>query len=834
MSVAITVFGVSINLQNPIVCYVLLRSVRGSGAYPKPHLPSKLGDNEAYSTALPDSSATLLVWEKILSSEEEVFILSDMGCGQISIPDECPIAGGNTITGAPFGPLVIDEGAQRTSVTGVGSLCRKGIAGEQIFNEVLKELNEQLVQGTLPKVLQAIILKIGELSGLGEVLESRQVIGVVDFFYRRTFVDGLDGPLFEILSNRPSLRTRDPMIEFEIKRCNQGVSKGYTLHVALSNYDELLKSQLVHFAEDQQEAKISAFAHVTDIEVSVFDLSGELVDKIKNQFPQSIDVGLSVLGGHDLMPPPFRGAKNSADLEARSKIVTSSFEAASIANRSGALDTLRKQAAEIVSLIGTRIAVLENIWFERGMEGQLAVIRWIKKKLEQPSVSEAYLVDPFLGSEAFSRVVARQGNQSAILNIIISPGQKNPDSNSADDTDTNGVSDYLEKLKSTASELCEKLAGKISIFHIKRGGGTKQAFHDRYICIVSNKGLPSVYLLSNSLSKAAGVWPFAICALNQVNSWRVYAYILELVRSNSTSNEYSSELVWDNTSLNSVAVKVSASELQPEVRPPQIMKINKFLQGLREIVVRNSTAQGRINEYVMGFLADLPDGVDTDVFGDALFKVSSHRDAVLALVSSLFRRAGQIRVASILDEKMLDQFLESLPRPDERRISFIPSESRSSVFSNLSSTILRKPNATNFLLRSFNPRMRQLISLIETQRYGYEFDAHEAGLMLAIIALDVAASPTAGSLQSREGLAADYIHWVGRLMRSSVVSVKYSEGGILIPEWSQDLFMIAQRLSDVSRELGSVLDPAFARIDDDPWVSPLFKSVLASSLTNKI
>lgn len=834
MSVALTVFGIAVDSGKPIICYVMLRSVRGSGAYPKPNLPSKSEDNETYSTVVPDSTVTLLVWERVLSSDDEIIVGNEIVQGQLSIPVDCPVAGGQIITGAPFGPLLIEESAQRANITGVGHLCRKGIAGEKIFTELLEEFNEKLMPGTSPRVLQSLILKIGELSGIGDLLEPRQVIGVVDFFYRRSFVDGLDGPLFDILPVRPDFRKKEPMVDFDIRRRKEAGDQSYMLNVTLRNYDELLKSTLVHIAENQLEVRISAPAHITDVTVAVFDGSGDLVDQINNQFCQSIDVGLSASGVVDLLPPPFPGAKNSADLEVRPKIVTSSFEAASIANRSGGLDILRTQATRICSLIGKRTAVLENVWFERGIDGQLEVIRWIKKKIEQPSVSEAYLVDPFLGSEAFSRVVVRQGNQSAVLNIIVSPGRKNPDSDSIDDTEANGVSDYLEKLKSTASSLDEKLAGKISVFNIKRGGGAKQAFHDRYICIVNNKGVPAVYLLSNSLSKAAGVWPFAIGALSQVTSWRVYAYILELVHGDLQSNELSPEVIWENSSVKSTHVKRMVSEPLPDAKPAWVVKVNEFLFGLREIILRNSKSEVTIGAYVTAFLADWPEGVDIDKFGGALFDISSHRDAVLVFVSRVFRNAGQIGIADIMDEKALAQFLERLPRPDYRSISFIPCESRSSFFSNLSATILRKPNATNFVLKSLNTRMYQLVSMIETQRYDYEYEAHEAGLMLSIIALEIAASSAVGSLQIRAGLTADYIHWIGRLMRSHIVSVKYRDGEIVIPEWSQDLLLTAQRLAEVSRELGSILDSAFARINNDPWVSPFFKSTLASSLAEKV
>lgn len=824
MSIALSVIGIVVDAKEPILCYSLLRVVRGSGAFPDPNLPSDVEINGVYHTPVPGSPIKLLTWERVLTYDEENLVRREISQGCISIPVDCPIAGGEIITGVPFGPLIVSEGSQRRTITGAGLLYREGIASDIVFNSVVTTLNESLKQGTAPKVLRSLIQKIGELLGEDQPLKYRIPIGAVDFFYRGSFKEGVDGPLFEIIAVKPNFRSRDPMVQLRICRDKAEENLEYMLHVTLSNYDDVVKSTLFNVDVHEKEVSVISPTHITDVTVRVFDNAGNLVDQITNKFVQQIGFGLSAIGAVDILPSPFRGSPKTPDLDLRARIVTSTFEGASIANRSGGLDVLRLQAISINTLIGKQSGNSEDIWFERGLDSQVDVIRWIKKKIEQPGVSKVYLVDPYLGSDAFKRVVVRQGNQSAALYIIVSPGRVDPD---AETTNTTDVNYYLEKLKSTAADLAEMLAGDVTVFHIKRGDGSRQAFHDRYICMVDDKGVPTVYLLSNSLSKAAGDWPFAISALDQVTCWRVYAYIFDLIHGDPKVTKLHPEVIWSSSD-----AKLAQSEHEPspsDEAPHWVVQANAFLSDVRNIIIQNSKYAELLDARINLFLSYLPEGLDLDKLAEALFKASWHREAIVIFISKRFRGAELIKVADILDESLLAQFIDKLPTPDHKNISCIPLESRRTVFKNLSETIVRKPRATNFVRGSLNPKMHQLVCLIETQRHAFTWEAHEACLILSIIALEVAAHLEAGPISFRVGLATDYIHWIGRLMRSDTAATKYGSGNILVEEWEHDLTYAAQKLVHVNRVLGGALDPAIARVNDDPWVTPVFKNAIANS-----
>jgi hypothetical protein len=80
---------------------------------------------------------------------------------------------------------------------------------------------------------------------------------------------------------------------------------------------------------------------------------------------------------------------------------------------------------------------------------------------------------------------------------------------------------HVADLVAAADAHVDQLCGEIEIIHVERGSGTRQAFLDRYLGLVSRDGTPTVYLLSNSLSKAAGDWPFTVAEIDTPTSWRI-------------------------------------------------------------------------------------------------------------------------------------------------------------------------------------------------------------------------------------------------------------------------------------------------------------------------
>ena len=122
---------------------------------------------------------------------------------------------------------------------------------------------------------------------------------------------------------------------------------------------------------------------------------------------------------------------------------------------------------------------------------------------------------------------------------------------------------------------------------------------------------------------------------------------------------------------------------------------------------------------------------------------------------------------------------------------------------NIGSTIARKQNATNVVRAKLNPKVHEYVEMIETQRLeeGISWDVHGASLFLCIIALDVAIDFKAAPVRFRIGLATDYIHWLGRLMRSDVAVSAYVAEDNVPQEWKDDLVFAAEQVTKAARPL---------------------------------
>jgi hypothetical protein len=138
-------------------------------------------------------------------------------------------------------------------------------------------------------------------------------------------------------------------------------------------------------------------------------------------------------------------------------------------------------------------------------------------------------------------VVIRQGNERIELEILVSPSRN---ALTTADADLDPLGKYLSEMTATAARWSSQLCGRISIYYIKRGDCTKQAFHDRYLCTLDQERTPRAYLLSNSLNKAAGDWPFCICELDRANSYQIHSYIQALLQGRDRNRSVEVTVIW--------------------------------------------------------------------------------------------------------------------------------------------------------------------------------------------------------------------------------------------------------------------------------------------------
>jgi hypothetical protein len=102
-------------------------------------------------------------------------------------------------------------------------------------------------------------------------------------------------------------------------------------------------------------------------------------------------------------------------------------------------------------------------------------------------------------------------------------------------------------------------------------------------------------------------------------------------------------------------------------------------------------------------------------------------------------------------------------------------------------------------------------------------------LFLCIIGLEVAISGDAQH-SHRIGLATDYVHFIGRLMRSNLVTSRYASRDTVPKEWLEEPGYAAETIVRARRELGADLDVAISRVMSDTLVTHYLKDGLASFL----
>jgi hypothetical protein len=441
------------------------------------------------------------------------------------------------------------------------------------------------------------------------------------------------------------------------------------------------------------------------------------------------------------------------------------------------------------------------------------------------------LVDPFLGTAALTRVIARQGHENLNLTIVVSPGGIDPD---ADHPDARASGDHIDKLVAAAEEWSDRLCGSISIVHVQRGGGRQQAFHDRYLVLINNADVPLVFLLSNSLSRAAGIWPFAISEFDRPMAWEVRGYVEDFLEGKG-DRQLVPKVVWQ-------ASQKSTAELMPRVAPEgsEVQEPDwvEFLRRLIGILWRALSGMPRHREAVIAaidaFIANWPTGIDIAASGGALFAQFGHRPEVIGWLSSRLenRTAEQEEMASYLDGELLRQFIGKLP-PNELGASgyLQPLTDRDAYFQRLALAIIRENSPTDYVRDKLNPAMHALVQRIELQRGnpGQSGDSLSGAMCLVNIALRVAIASTKSEATPRIGLAADYVHWYGRVTRSEIAATLLDSEYGRVPGLSDDVDSAAASVLKAGELFGEPLDAAISRLRDDQLIVSSVKVALVDS-----
>ena len=559
---------------------------------------------------------------------------------------------------------------------------------------------------------------------------------------------------------KPHYRGKEPCRRIRLTR-SPTFDGDITVCIEAKSWNSIIFDGQVRMLAGEAVKEIDVGAHVTSLVAKVYDVqTGELIDAETQILSQTINIGLSGQVATDVLPPPFRAAPPAPDLTERKRISTSSFKVDG-RGRSGGFDVMNTNSAVFEAIAGSKGWTPEVRFFDRGANDQLEVIRWIKSKLEDTKVQEVFLVDPFLGSEALKRVVLRQGNESVKLTIVVSPGNIDPDATSTDAAGNAGQ--HIASLVATAEAAAQPLCGEIEIVHVKRGGGTRQAFHDRYLGLKHRDGSIQAFLLSNSLSKAAGDWPFSVVELNAPTAWRIASYVAGLLAGDDgTDKELTAETVWAS---GAGPFPLPTASIE---RDPAAEAISVAYFELCELISRKALSSDEsVNAIVDRLVESLPSFTEARPMAELLVAGMHGREALLQPLSHrLSETTGYETVATSIGDLAVERLLASLD-PNQEKVWFPP---ELSVLEFIGDTLAQRPNGTNVLRDDFNTRTDRFARDVEIGRVVEDSIRRLlAGLALTIVGLRVAACRSGTvPLKFRRGIAKDYIHALGRLLSSTV------------------------------------------------------------------
>lgn len=265
--------------------------------------------------------------------------------------------------------------------------------------------------------------------------------------------------------------------------------------------------------------------------VSVFNKSGELVFREGYALMLTMGFNLSAVGQtYSLNDGLANSAKGlGKNVLAKAKTVSPRSTTRSLVGVSNvAFDVHFSKAKSVMHRLAPDS--LGDRWFPRGIASEVDVIQHLNTMLDGGRVSSAVIVDPFFGIETLKRVIARLESLDVKLTVVMSLSVIDPETNQEKE---DIVTDLRKMLAELRRHPQQSAIATLRVVNLTDGG--KQAFHDRYLLLSPYDGEREVYLLSNSLNRMAGNWPFCISKLDPAAARDAARYIDGLVQGRDIS-----------------------------------------------------------------------------------------------------------------------------------------------------------------------------------------------------------------------------------------------------------------------------------------------------------
>ncbi|AWL96806.2 VPA1262 family N-terminal domain-containing protein [Bradyrhizobium ottawaense] len=329
-------------------------------------------------------------------------------------------------------------------------------------------------------------------------------------------------PPFLIESARETARDLGGPQTIDICRTPEFAKTSHRAHVVGRAAGDIVFDRLIALPEDKRRVSVPASEPLDQIEFRLFDETGDtLLHFERGNFVNRVGFVMMPLGRQmtivDDLTQRVVGAGRALVSKASTVISHSSHRSMVGGPAKG---SWRHFADEMSSLVAAQLPKpSEDRWFERGVEGEVGAIAHLNSLLNGGRIRAAVLVDPWFGADALVRFALRLGSQDIHLSIITSWATVDPDTNVALDP----VRDPTEKLEAALRQIEPFLNPRLSIVNLI--DGKQQAFHDRYLLLYPHEGPDKVFLLSNSINRIAGNWPFSMSLFSPDVGREIQRYI---------------------------------------------------------------------------------------------------------------------------------------------------------------------------------------------------------------------------------------------------------------------------------------------------------------------
>lgn len=313
-----------------------------------------------------------------------------------------------------------------------------------------------------------------------------------------------------------------------IARTPEFASVRHFAHVVIRETNEILAERFLELAPGVCRSETIAVEDVIDsFEFYLFAENGSVLHRETGHFIREVGVNMAVVGPtivvQDALTRRATGASAST-AQAASNVQTRTSSRIRVAPESGPL-SFRSYAARVRAFARAHSPHRsDDRFFNRSVDNEVAAIRHLNSMLDGGTIREAVLVDPYFGADALQLIATRLGSRDVRLTVVTSCVKIDPDTG----VEFTPGQSPTDKLDQTLNQLRPFINIQLKLVNLT--DHNQPAFHDRYLLVYAHEGPPTTYLLSNSLNRIAGKWPFCMSRLADDIQPEIQAYIEGLTR----------------------------------------------------------------------------------------------------------------------------------------------------------------------------------------------------------------------------------------------------------------------------------------------------------------